>query len=108
MKVLEAQGTKTLANVSASRVIDVPLRLARNDDGCTRGLEHRRTDRAQQHACEAPAAMAADDDQLGILRCFDELVSRLPAHDDAAHGHVGVALLPTRQTLGKDFFGFLL
>ena len=75
-------------------------RRSDNDQGSFRRLRKSRTNRAQQHAGEPTAAVAADHDELSVFGFLKEPVGRFVADEPSLHAHVGIPLLPTRQAFG--------
>jgi hypothetical protein len=62
--------------------------------------------RTQQLASHATSAVAADHNQLGRFRLFDQLPTRVIENDESAHLHIRIAFLPARQIFGQTPLGF--
>ena len=82
-------------------MLRVRSRRTRHDHRPVHGLNDRVADRTQKHAGESTASVTPDDDELGGFRCVDERTRRSITHEALVHSHVGIAFLPTRQTLGQ-------
>src|ERR1700757_2989657 len=68
---------------------------------CVDRVNDRIADRTQQHAAQATAAVATDDDKLSRFRLLDERSARVIKCDDSVHLDIGVALSPARQIFGE-------
>ena len=71
------------------------------------GLNDCVADRTQKHAGESTTSVTPNDDKLGGFRRVDERTRCSTRHELLVHRHVGIAFLPTRQSLGQKvtFFG---
>ncbi len=81
--------------------VAIAVRTTRYDHGDPGPIDHCRPDRAQQHASEPAAAVAADHNQLSEFRCLEQRACRIANLDSATDPYVGIAFVPTRKSFSK-------
>ena len=82
-------------------------RVSRDDHRYPRRLSHRRTDGTHKHPGESTTAMAADHNELGTVRFFDQPAGGLVAEQPTLHPDVGVLLQPSGHAFGQGFLALL-